>query len=122
MLVEVTRADASFHGSEREAVLDALRARFELADDEAQGLSELAEATASGATNLFSFTSRINERFEMAEKLRMIEQIWHVACVDGRLSGHERHVLWCTANLLHVSQGAYMHARLRAQQPLPGPA
>jgi uncharacterized tellurite resistance protein B-like protein len=117
MLVEVMRADTSFHAGEREAVLAALRDKFALADDEAQRLAELAETTAHGATDLFTFTSRINERFEMAQKIRMIEHMWRVAYADGHLSEHERHVLWRIADLLHVPQGAYVHARLRAQPP-----
>jgi uncharacterized tellurite resistance protein B-like protein len=116
MLVEVMRADASFHADERAAVLAALRDKFDLADDEARRLAELAETTARDATDLFSFTSRINERFEMPQKLRMIEHLWRVALVDGHLSDHERHVLWRIADLLHVPQGAYVHARMRVEQ------
>ncbi|MBT9597647.1 MAG: TerB family tellurite resistance protein [Vitreoscilla sp.] len=115
MLVEVMRADTSFHPGEREAVQAALRDKFALADDEAQRLAELAEATAHQATDLFAFTSRINERFEMPQKLRMVEHLWRVALADGHLSDHERHVLWRIADLLHVPQGAYVHARLRVQ-------
>jgi len=116
MLVEVMRADASFHADERRAVLAALRDKFALQDDEAQRLAELAEVAARDATDLFSFTSQINQRFEMPEKLKMIEHMWRVAYADGHLSAHERHVLWRIADLLHVPQGAYVHARLRAQQ------
>lgn len=116
MLVEVMRADASFHADERAAVLAALREKFALADDEAQRLAELAETTARQATDLFSFTSHINQHFEMAQKLRMVELMWRVAYADGHLSEHERHVLWRVADLLHVPQGAYVNARLRAQQ------
>lgn len=116
MLVEVMRADTSFHPGEREAVLAALREKFALADDEAARLAELAENTAKGATDLFGFTSRINARFEMPQKLRMIELMWGVAYADGHLSEHERHVLWRVADLLHVPHGAYVHARMRAQQ------
>ncbi|NRF65488.1 TerB family tellurite resistance protein [Aquincola sp. S2] len=115
MLVEVMRADASFHAGEREAVLAALRDKFALGGDEAQRLAELAETTAQQATDLFAFTSRINERFEMPQKLLMIEHMWRVAYADGHLADHERHVLWRIADLLHVPQGAYVHARMRAQ-------
>ena len=117
MLVEVMRADTSFHPGEREAVLAALRDKFSLAADEAQRLAELAETTAKNATDLFTFTSRINERFEMPQKLVMVEHMWRVAYADGHLSAHERHVLWRIADLLHVPQGAYVNARLRAEQP-----
>jgi uncharacterized tellurite resistance protein B-like protein len=116
MLVEVMRADATFQPGERAAVLAALRDKFKLADDEAARLTELAEAKAREATDLFAFTSRINDAFEMPAKLRMIEHMWSVAYADGHLSEHERHVMWRIADLLHVPQGAYHHARLRAQQ------
>ncbi len=116
MLVEVMRADASFHAGEREAVRAALRDKFALGDDEAQRLAELAEVAARDATDLFSFTSRINERFDMAQKLRMVEHMWRVAYADGHLADHERHVLWRVADLLHVPKGAYAHARQRALQ------
>ena len=116
MLVEVMRADATFEPRERSAVLAALRDTFDLADDEAQRLAELAETTAHAATDLYAFTSRINERFAMPAKLRMIELMWRVAYADGHLSAHERHVMWRIADLLHIPQGAYHHARQRAAQ------
>jgi len=116
LLVEVMRADASFHAAERGAVLAALRKVFHLADDEAQRLAELATATAQQATDLFGFTSQVNARFDMAQKLHMVELMWQVAYADGHLADHERHVLWRVADLLHVPQGAYVNARIRAQQ------
>jgi uncharacterized tellurite resistance protein B-like protein len=116
MLVEVMRADSTFEPSERAAVLDALRGKFALTADEAQRLAELAETTAHQATDLYAFTSHINGAFEMPAKLRMIELMWGVAYADGHLSAHERHVMWRIADLLHVPQGAYHHARLRAQE------
>lgn len=115
LLVEVVRADASFHAAERDAVLGALRQVFHLADDEAERLTELATATAQQATDLFGFTSQVNARFDMAQKLHMVELMWQVAYADGQLADHERHVLWRVADLLHVPQGAYVNARLRAQ-------
>jgi uncharacterized tellurite resistance protein B-like protein len=56
----------------------------------------------------------------MPQKLRMVEHMWRVAYADGHLSEHERHVLWRVADLLHVPQGAYVNARLRAQQTAGG--
>ena len=115
LLVEVMRADIDFHASERAAVLVGLCDQFKLSEDEAARLTELAETAAKEATDLFAFTSRINQRFDMAQKLSMVEQMWRVAYADGVLSGHERHVMWRIADLLHVPQGAYVNARMRAQ-------
>jgi uncharacterized tellurite resistance protein B-like protein len=116
MLVEVMRADPGLRDAERAAVRAALCDKFQLADDEAARLTELAQATAQASSDLYSFTSRIDRAFDMPAKLRMIEHMWRVAYADGHLSAHERHVMWRIADLLHIPQGAYHHARLRAQQ------
>jgi uncharacterized tellurite resistance protein B-like protein len=115
MLVEVMRADATIAPATRAAVQAGLADRLSLAADESARLAELAETTARESTDLFAFTSRIDERFDMAQKVRMVETMWDVAYADGRLSEHERHVLWRIADLLHVPQGAYVNARLRAR-------
>ena len=120
LLVEVMRADTSFHTGEREAVQAALVEKFKLADDEAARLVELATSTAQEATDLFGFTSRLNEAFSEAQKLRMVELMWQVAYADGRLADHERHVMWRVADLLHVPQGAYVLARQRARDAADG--
>ena len=116
MLVEVMRADVEIGIAERRAGIEALRREFTLADDEVDRLVELAEQASREATDWFEFTSHINAHFEMPAKLRMIENMWHVAYANGQLSAHERHVLWRIADLLHVPHGAYIHAKMRAQK------
>ncbi len=121
LLVEVMRADAGLAVAERTAVRRALVEKFVLTPDEADRLAELAEGTARHATDLFAFTSRI-DAWDMPRKLRMIELMWDVAYADGRLSDHERHVMWRIADLLHIPQGAYVHARMRAREAAGLPA
>ncbi len=116
MLVEVMRSGSRVQAGERAAVLAALRDKFALDADEADRLAELALATARQSTDLFGFTSRINDHFDMPQKLRMIEHMWRVAYADGHLGDLERHVLWRVADLLHVPKGAYVHARIRARR------
>lgn len=114
LLVEVMRADGHFGAAEQAAVRAALVETCALAPDEAECLVELATSTAKEATDLFGFTTRLNERFTDAQKLRMVELMWAVAYADGTLADHERHLMWRVADLLHVPQGAYVLARQRA--------
>jgi uncharacterized tellurite resistance protein B-like protein len=116
LLVEVMRADASWGDAERRAVQAALVEKFALQPDEADRLAELAESTARQATDLFGFTSQLNDRFSLEQKVRMVELMWRVAYADGHLADHERHTLWRVADLLHVPQGAYVLARQRARE------
>jgi len=115
MLIEVMRADADIGAVEQQAVINALREKFALADDEVERLVELAHGAAHDATDWFEFTSHINTHFEMSAKVRMVEYMWRVAYADGRLSEHERHVMWRISDLLHVPHGAYINAKIRAK-------
>ncbi|MBK1616155.1 hypothetical protein CKO44_22115 [Rubrivivax gelatinosus] len=116
LLVEVMRSDPAITPAERAAVLATLRQQFGLADDELERLVELAEQTVRTAHDLFGFTSAINEAWEMEQKIAIVEALWRVAYADGVLSAHEQHITWRIADLLHVPQGAYVHARMRARE------
>jgi uncharacterized tellurite resistance protein B-like protein len=115
LLVEVMRSDTQMGADERAAVLAALRHTFTLADDEIARLVELAERTAREAHDLHTFTSTINDTYDMGDKLRIVEHLWRVAYADGQLAAHENHVMWRIADLLHVPHGAYIHAKMRAR-------
>lgn len=116
MLVEVMRADAEMADAEREAVRAGLRDKFSLAEDELSTLVAQAQQASRQASDYFGFTSMINEHCDMPQKLLMLEHMWRVAYADGTLSAHENHVMWRLADLLHIPHGAYVHAKMRAQQ------
>jgi len=115
LLVEVMRADPATTGEERQAVVEALRRKFTLADDELARLVELAEDKSRGANDFFSFTSALNERFTHPQKVRMVEFMWEVAFADGHLHVNENHLISKVAGLLHVTHGEYIAAKLHAQ-------
>lgn len=115
LLVEVMRADAQIGPAERAATVAALREKFALSDEEIADLVERAELAARDAHDFQTFTSRLNDRFSMDQKVRMVELMWRVAYADGTLAAHEQHVMWRLADLLHVPHGAYISAKMRAR-------
>lgn len=115
MLVEVMHAEPRIGTAQRVAVVDSLRDTFALSPSETESLIEAAEKASHEATDWFEFTSYINAHFDMPAKLRMVEHMWRVAYADGRLGDHERHVMWRLSDLLHVPQGAYINAKMRAK-------
>jgi uncharacterized tellurite resistance protein B-like protein len=116
LLVEVMRADPQLGEGERVAVVEALRRKFALADDELERLVELAHETARGANDFYRFTSTINDRFSHEQKVRMVEYMWSVAFADGHLDAHENHLISKVSGLLHVTHGEYIAAKLHAKQ------
>jgi uncharacterized tellurite resistance protein B-like protein len=120
LLVEVMRSDREIDAAEQEAVLAALQTRFALTRDEGERLVELAHDRSRAASDYFTFTSRINDSFDMDQKVRMIEYMWQVAYADGTLDAHENHVMRRLSDLLHVPHGAYVNAKMRAAQQAAG--
>lgn len=115
MLVEVMRAEPSIGAAQRLAVIDSLRDTFALSPPQIESLVAAAEKASHEATDLFGFTSTINDKLDMPAKLRIVEHMWRVAYADGHLGDQERHVMWRLSDLLHVPQGAYINAKMRAK-------
>jgi uncharacterized tellurite resistance protein B-like protein len=116
LLVEVMRADPANAPAERAAVIRALGQRFSFADDEVARLVELAQAEAEHAYDYFRFTSVLNERFSQAQKIALVEAMWQVAYADAHLDANENHVIGKLAELLHVTHGEYIGAKMRAKE------
>ena len=115
LLVEVVRSDADIAPNEQQAVLRAVRERFGLSDEEAQTLFRLAEDEVRTANDYYQFTSLINRHFDQQRKQHVIELMWQVAYADAELAAHENHVLRRIAELLHVTHGDYIAAKMRAR-------
>jgi len=116
LLVEVVRGDGGIAPAELEALLAAIKARFDLEPGEAAELVALAESETRQANDYYQFTSLINRSFRPEEKLRVIELMWQVAYADATLSANEQHVLRKVAELLHVPHGDYIAAKMRARE------
>jgi uncharacterized tellurite resistance protein B-like protein len=115
LLIEVMRSDADSTDEERATVLKILKARFDLSNAEVAQLAELGHRTATTANDLHQFTSLINRELELPEKIRIVEYMWQVAYADNRISAHENHLMRRMADLLHISHGDYIAAKMRAK-------
>lgn len=120
LLVEVMRADPAIKAAERRAVIDTLRARFALGDDELARLVELAGQTAKHAYDYHRFTSSLNDHFTHPQKIHIIENMWQVAYADAHLDAHENHLISKIASLLYVTHGEYIAAKMRAKEAVAG--
>ena len=120
LLVEVMRADPTIAPAERTAVIDTLRKRFALGADELARLVELAEQTAKTAYDYHRFTSSLNDHFTHPQKISIIENMWQVAYADAHLDAHENSLIGKIASLLHVTQGEYIAAKMRAKEAAQG--
>jgi uncharacterized tellurite resistance protein B-like protein len=115
LLIEVMKSDAECADVEQATILKILKKRFLLSDAEVAQLAERGLRTAKAANDLYQFTSLINRELQLSEKIRIIEYMWQVAYADKKISAHENHLMRRMGDLLHISHGDYVAAKMRAK-------
>jgi uncharacterized tellurite resistance protein B-like protein len=120
LLLEVGHADFDISEQELTQIAQLLRGAFGLNDEETQTLLRLAVQAHDRHASVFPFVRLINERFAMAEKCRIVEDMWRVAYADRRLDKYEEYQIRRLAELLHVPHQAYIRAKLRAKRQAMG--
>jgi len=115
LLVEMSRADHEVRVVERDAVARSVRKAFDLGAAETAELVALAEAEAAEATSLYDFTRLVNDGFDLPTKEHVVELLWRVAYADGHVDKYEEHLVRKIADLIHVSHGSFIRAKLAAE-------
>lgn len=113
LLIETARMDDAIGDDERGVIVDLVRARFELSEEEVSSVVELADEVAENAVELSRFTSRVRDGFDHDERVEMVEMLWRVVYADGVVHDHEANLLRRVAGLLYVSDRESGEARKR---------
>ena len=110
LLVEMGRVDGKMSSQEFQRLSEIMDQQFTLSSQEKNELTELANQELDEATDYYQFTAVLNQHFNPQEKLKVIEYLWEVAFVDGKIDAHEEHYLRKIHSLLHISHSQFMRA------------
>ncbi len=115
LLVEVTRADFAVVPAEQVRLRQLLEQQFQLSKAELDAVLDQAEADADRLVSLQHVTRLINENYDHAMKLRVIEMMWQMVYADGEKDRYEEHLIRQVAELLYVSHSEFIQARHKAE-------
>lgn len=116
VLMEMVRMDNRIADAELLAIRAALQQQFGLDAAQLDTLVQLAEQEVRQATDYFQFTSLINKHCAYEDKVRIVENLWLIAFVDGHLDSHEQHLMRKIVDLLYVQHGDNIAAKQRARE------
>ncbi len=102
LLVEAALMDERFEDSERNKIRELLQSRFRLGEDDAESLISEAQERVSQSSQLFGFTRVVKDRFSQEERIDLVEMLWEVAYVDGKLDDYEANLMRRIVGLIHV--------------------
>lgn len=116
LLIEVSRADLNLVEAEKRSVEQTLKRQFSLTDEELDELVKMAELQVEESVSLYQFVQLVNENYEYADKVRLIEAMWEVAFADGELDKYEDHMIRKIAELIYVSHSDFIQRKLKVAE------
>src|SRR6202790_3873008 len=102
LLIHVISLDGEPSEIEKRKLHSLLESRFELDPGTADQLITAATLVEGEAVDLYHFTSVIMRSVDEEGRLRIIEMMWELVYVDGKVSEFEENVVWRAADLLAV--------------------
>jgi uncharacterized tellurite resistance protein B-like protein len=115
LLIEVINSDNELDERETEEFLVLLQSSLQIPEVDLNEIMRLAEREARQATSLYEFTRLINDEYEYAEKVKLVENMWRVAFSDQQLDKYEEALIRKVADLLYVSHQDFIKTKLAAR-------
>ena len=113
LFVEMARIDKKFTPSEMETILSILKEKYGLSQEHADDLVAEADRELEQSVDLWQFARLINENYSTAEKIEIIEILWQMVFVDGKMDEYEHYLMNKLKNLLRLSQDQLIDAKLK---------
>ena len=118
LLLETSMADEILDESELIALKNTLQKDFQINEDEIDELIDLAKENVEDSTSLYEFTRDINDNFDAAERVKLIESMWKIAYADGNIDKYEEHIIRKVSNLIYVAHSDFIKAKLSAKEQI----
>ena len=115
LMFEVIKSDNDVELFENQRMAEQLRKQFDLSPEETTELVALAEDASDRATSLHEFTRQLCDYWNNLQRCELVEDLWLIALVDGKIDAHERHIIRKIAALLHLSDKQIILTKIAAQ-------
>jgi uncharacterized tellurite resistance protein B-like protein len=115
LLVEIARIDKTFTQDEMATILSILKEKYGLSQEHADALIAEAEKQLEESVDLWQFARLINENYSNEEKMDIIETLWRIVYVDGKMDQYEQYLMNKMKNLLRISHDQLIDAKLKVK-------
>ncbi|MCB2148156.1 MAG: TerB family tellurite resistance protein [Deltaproteobacteria bacterium] len=113
LFLEMGRIDETFTKQEMAKVLSILTDKYGLSGEDADALLDEADRELKESVDLWQFAKVINDRYSIARKEKLIERLWQIVYVDGKMDQYEHYLMNKVSNLLDISHKRLIDAKLK---------
>jgi uncharacterized tellurite resistance protein B-like protein len=113
LFVELAHIDEKFTQEEMNTIVSILKERYGLSPEHADALIAEAERALEKSVDLWQFSNLINKNYSTEEKIEIIETLWRIVYVDGKMDQYEHYLMNKLQNLLRLSHDQLIAAKLK---------
>jgi len=113
LFLEMAHIDGEFSDSERESIIAILKKDHHLSDEHVAQLLKASHEELKQSVDLWQFTNLINQNYSTEEKIGIIEMIWEIVYIDGKLDQYEDYLVHKLAKLLRLKHEQLIDAKLK---------
>lgn len=113
LLLEMARIDERFTPEEAQTLISILKSSYGLSREDADALVDEADKQLDDSVDYWRFARLINENYTIAEKIEIIEMLWRIIFVDGKMDRHEHYLINKLSDLLRLTHKQMIDAKLK---------
>ena len=116
LFLEMARIDKAFSEEETDTIITILKDQYGLSQEHADALIAAADDELKDSIDYWQFARLINENYSTEEKIEIIEILWRIVYVDGKLDKYEDHLIHKLSTLLRLSHDQLIQAKLKVRR------
>jgi len=118
LLCEAASMDGVFDDNEKKLILVLIQKQFNVDENEANKIYIEGKDLAENSAQLYGFTRIIKESWDNRKRISLLEMLWELAYVDGKLDASEDMLIRRIAGLIHVEDRDRIEAKQRVLKKL----
>jgi uncharacterized tellurite resistance protein B-like protein len=112
LFIELAKADGKFTDEERKFIINHMKKCFNIDEEYAKELMELAEKRVKESISIYEFTGEINEHFTQEQKEKLIENLWRLVFADEKMHAYEDHLMKKVSLTLNIEHKKLIEKKL----------
>lgn len=113
LFLEIARIDETFSPGEMDTILAILKEKYGLSPQHAEDLVAEAQQELDESVDLWQFSHLINQHYSDEEKQKIIEILWRIVFIDGKMDRYEHYLMRKLRSLLRLSHDQLIAAKLK---------
>lgn len=117
LFLEIGRIDETFTREEMDTLISILREKYGLIREDADMLIQEADRELENSVDYWQFADLINNNYSTEEKIEIVETLWRIVFVDGKMDQYEHYLMNKLGNLLRLTHTQLIDAKLKVLHP-----